>query len=162
MTRSHWRILPPLVAVLVFLADWSTKQAALAHLVPHVPYCVAGDFVCLTLAFNPGAAMGTSLGAYSRWGFTTLALAAVIVCLRLYLLTPPPDLWRRLALALIIGGALGNALDRILSSAGVVDFIDVGINATRFWTFNVADSAVVTGAALLSLAMLKKTPTTTG
>jgi signal peptidase II len=160
MTRTHW--LPPVVAVLVFLADWLTKQAALAHLVPHVPYRVAGDIVCFTLAFNQGAAMGTSLGAYSRWGFTALALVAVVVCVRLYLHTPPADFWRRLALALIVGGALGNALDRILSAAGVVDFIDVGIGAARFWTFNVADSAVVTGAAILTLSMLRKSPTTTG
>jgi signal peptidase II len=54
---------------------------------------------------------------------------------------------------IVIGGALGNLLDRIRQRDGVVDFIDVGLGNTRFWTFNVADSAVTIGAACLVLAL---------
>lgn len=160
MTTKHWRFWP--VAGVVLLADVASKQAAVTHLVPHVPYRVLGDVVCFTLAFNQGAAMGTSLGPFSRWGFTALAVVAVAICVRLYRDTPSPDSWRLLALSLIIGGALGNALDRVLSPAGVVDFIDIGVGTARFWTFNVADMAVVSGAVLLAITMLKKSPTTSG
>ncbi len=54
---------------------------------------------------------------------------------------------------IVIGGAIGNLLDRIFQRDGVVDFIDIGIGDTRFWTFNVADSAVTVGAVLLVLAL---------
>ena len=55
------------------------------------------------------------------------------------------------ALALLIAGALGNAWERLFSPRGVVDFIDIGLGAVRFWTFNVADIAITVGAGLLAL-----------
>jgi signal peptidase II len=55
-----------------------------------------------------------------------------------------------LALALASGGATGNLIDRIREPRGVVDFIDIGVGTVRFWTFNVADSAVTIGALLLA------------
>jgi len=61
-----------------------------------------------------------------------------------------------IALALIAAGALGNLLDRLRSARGVVDFIDVGIGDTRFWTFNVADSGVTMGALLLMFVLWSK------
>jgi signal peptidase II len=53
----------------------------------------------------------------------------------------------------VAGGALGNALDRLRSARGVVDFIDVGVGAARFWTFNVADMAITVGAIFLVIAL---------
>jgi signal peptidase II len=156
MTKS-WAFWP--VAVTVLLTDCATKDTAVARLTPHVPHDVLGDILCFTLVFNPGAAMGTTLGPYSRWGFTALALLVVGIIGLLYRDTHPGDRWRVVALALLTGGALGNAVDRIRSAAGVVDFIDIGIGSARFWTFNVADMAVCCGAALLAAAMLRKSPT---
>ena len=156
MTKS-WAFWP--VAVTVLLTDCATKDTAVARLTPHVPHGVLGDILCFTLVFNPGAAMGTTLGPYSRWGFTALALLVVCIIGLLYRDTHPSDRWRVVALALLTGGALGNAVDRIRSAAGVVDFIDIGIGSARFWTFNVADMAVCCGAALLAAAMLRKSPT---
>jgi len=149
------------VAATVLLADCATKDSAVARLTPHVPHDVLGDLLCFTLVFNPGAAMGTTLGPYSRWGFTGLALLVAGIVVLLYRETPPTDRWRAVALALLMGGALGNAADRIRSSAGVVDFIDIGVGATRFWTFNLADMAVCCGAALLAVVLLKAGPTAT-
>ena len=54
---------------------------------------------------------------------------------------------------LIAGGAIGNLIDRLTSVRGVVDFIDAGIGNARFWTFNVADSAVTCGAVLLAITL---------
>jgi signal peptidase II len=53
----------------------------------------------------------------------------------------------------VIGGAIGNLLDRVRLREGVVDFIDIGIGSVRFWTFNVADTAVTIGAVCLAIAL---------
>jgi signal peptidase II len=58
-----------------------------------------------------------------------------------------------LALGLAFGGAAGNLIDRIRSTAGVVDFIDIGFGDVRFWTFNLADSAVTIGALVLAWSL---------
>ncbi len=71
--------------------------------------------------------------------------------------TQPSERLRLIGVALVAGGALGNLVDRIRSSAGVVDFIDVGIANVRFWTFNVADMGITAGAVLLLLALGRKT-----
>jgi signal peptidase II len=63
------------------------------------------------------------------------------------------DRLRVLALGLAFGGAAGNLIDRIRSPQGVVDFIDIGFRDVRFWTFNVADSAVTVGALLLAWSL---------
>jgi signal peptidase II len=52
-----------------------------------------------------------------------------------------------------MAGAAGNLLDRLRSARGVIDFIDVGIGSLRFWTFNIADACLTTGAVLLALAL---------
>jgi signal peptidase II len=158
--KKPWAFWP--VAVTVLLTDCATKDTAVARLTPHIPHDVLGDIVCFTLVFNPGAAMGTTLGPYSRWGFTALALLVVGIVGLLYRDTHPDDGWRVVALALLTGGALGNAVDRVRSAAGVVDFIDIGIGSARFWTFNIADMAVCCGAALLAAAMLRRSPTDPG
>jgi signal peptidase II len=67
----------------------------------------------------------------------------------LYRRTPDRHNARVTALALLMGGALGNAVDRVRSAQGVVDFLDLGVGAHRWPTFNLADVAVTTGAVLL-------------
>lgn len=152
--RRFW----PLFA-LVLLADCATKRAAEAHLVPaHVPHELLGEIVRLTLAYNPGAAMSLSLGSHSRIGFSLLAAAALVVMAHLYRRTAPGDRQAAAGLALIAAGAVGNLLDRLRSERGVVDFIDIGLGGWRFWTFNVADMAILLGAALLVLALARMDP----
>jgi hypothetical protein len=76
----------------------------------------------------------------------------------MYRATPPDRRIEVMALALISGGAIGNLIDRIRAGQ-VVDFIDVGIGATRFWTFNIADAGITVGAVLLALtSLLPPTP----
>jgi signal peptidase II len=133
------------------ITDFATKQLAVAHLTPpYTPHDIVGQFFRLTLAYNPGAAFSMSLGSASRWGFTALALVAVVALVQLYRATPPSDAIQAVAIALITGGALGNLLDRLRSARGVVDFVDIGFHGIRFWTFNVADMGVTCGAALLA------------
>ena len=63
---------------------------------------------------------------------------------------------RVLALGLAWGGAAGNLIDRFHSPQGVVDFIDIGVGDVRFWTFNVADSAVTVGALMLAWVLWRE------
>jgi len=138
------------LALTVLLTDCTTKQVASDHLVPHVSQPVVEDVVRFTLTHNPGAAMGLELGAYSRVGFSVLAIVLLAVLVRMYLANRD-DPRMAIPIALIVGGAAGNLLDRIRSPLGVVDFIDVGIGAHRFWIFNVADIGVTVGACALAL-----------
>ena len=142
--------------VIVYVVDFITKRLAESHLAPmHVPHRIIGDVVRFTLAYNRDAAMGLSLGSYSRVGFTVTAAAVLAVLGILYHRTPPADRLTGLSLGLVVAGALGNLTDRLISHRGVVDFIDVGIGDARFWTFNIADAAVTCGAILLALFSLK-------
>ncbi len=135
----------------VVAADIVTKAVAVARLVPErMPHEVIGEFVRLTLVYNPGAAFGLYLGEHSRWIFTVLTVGALFVLSTLYRATRVGDTARVLALSLVCAGAIGNLLDRLRSDRGVVDFIDVGFGAHRWPTFNVADMAVSTGAFLLA------------
>jgi signal peptidase II len=140
----------PLLAVVLAL-DVSTKSLAVRHLVPeYVPHEVLGDWVQLTLAYNPGASFGIGAGPYSRGIFIALAAFALVILGQLYRATSPGDRPRAVALALVSAGALGNMLDRIRSARGVVDFIDLGVGSARFYTFNIADVAITGGAVLLA------------
>ena len=69
---------------------------------------------------------------------------------------PAGDRFRQLALGLVAGGAAGNLIDRIRSGRGVVDFLDVGIGALRWPTFNVADIAVSCGAIALAISLWRE------
>src|SRR5438045_6428548 len=92
----------------------------------------------------------SSLGPSSRWWFVFLSLGTLFVLAYMYRQTPREDRFQIASIALICGGAVGNLLDRLRSARGVVDFIDIGVGAHRFWTFNFADLAVTLGTAMLT------------
>jgi signal peptidase II len=145
----------------IIAVDLVTKLLAEHYLAPrYVPHRIIGDVVRFTLAYNPGAAFSMSLGPYSRYLFGAFALIALYVLWRLYRLSSPAgragDRVRILALGLAWGGAAGNLLDRIRSPQGVVDFIDIGLRDWRFWTFNIADSAVTVGAIVLAWSLSRE------
>jgi len=150
-SKARW-FWPIVIALLV--TDCATKRAvehrlALGELKP-----VVGDVVRFTLSYNQNAAMSIDLGGDSRRTvLSVLTIAALLVLGVLYHRTRPSERLRVIAVALVAGGALGNLLDRIRSSAGVVDFIDVGVAQVRFWTFNVADMGITAGAVLLLIAL---------
>jgi signal peptidase II len=152
MPRSKAAILVPLVAVCV-IADRITKTMAEQSLVLYVPREVIGETLRWTLVYNPGAAFGLHLGPYSRWIFLALTVGALVILANLFRETRPGDTWRTLAVSLVTAGALGNLVDRVISPRGVVDFIDVGIGAARWPTFNIADMAVSVGAILLAIVL---------
>jgi signal peptidase II len=152
-TSSNNRRLFWTAAVCVVALDVVTKIFAANNLPLHVPKQIIGNVVRFTLAFNPGAAFSMSLGENSRYIFGAFAVIALIILWRLYRTSRPGDAARVLALGLAWGGAAGNLIDRFREPRGVVDFIDIGVGDVRFWTFNVADSAVTIGALLLAMVL---------
>ena len=153
--RNRWLFWGTAAAIVV--ADFITKMVAVAYLSPpHVPRQVIGDVVRLTLAYNKGAAFSMSLGPYSRLIFGSFALIALVVLWNLYRRAHPSERLLSFALGLAWGGAAGNLIDRVRSDQGVVDFIDIGVEAWRFWTFNVADSAVTIGAIILAWLLARE------
>ena len=154
--KAFWPVL-----LLVYVADFISKRLAVMELSPaYVPHRVIGDFFRFTLAYNQDAAMGLSLGGYSRVGFALTAAVVLVILGVVYAKTPSNAKGSATALALIAAGALGNLTDRLMSSMGVVDFIDVGIGDSRFYTFNIADSAITCGAVLLAILSMKSAPDT--
>lgn len=135
-----------LIAAVVLIADVVTKSLAVAHIDPMNPISIVGDTVTLTLLRNSGAAFSMATGY--TWILTIIALVVVVVIIRFSARLRSG--WWMLGLGLVLGGALGNLVDRLFRSPGplrgyVVDFVSVG-----WWpVFNVADSAVVCGAVLL-------------
>jgi len=151
-----------LLSLVVFAADQVTKEIALRSLAPYEPHVVIPGLLNWTLAFNTGAAFSFLAGAggWQRWLFTALAIG-ISALLATWLTRTPRGDWRNaLPLSLVIGGAIGNLVDR-LRHGQVTDFIDVILGGWHFPAFNIADSAICVGAVLLVLGGLfggKTTP----
>ena len=154
-SRSNAALFWPVLLVTLVL-DVVTKAIAERTLMRGIPHEVLGNTLQLKLVYNPGAAFGLDLGPNSRWIFAVLTVVALLILGRLYRVTRAGDVARVAALALVCAGALGNLVDRVRSVFGVVDFIDVGVGATRFWVFNVADVGVSLGALLLAYATWRR------
>ena len=142
------------IAAFVLVLDVITKRLVQANLHLYQPKEIIGDFVRFTLSFNTDAAFGMSVLGGSRWIYVGLTAVIVLTLLSMYRDAPENDSWQAIALGLIVGGALGNVVDRLRWTGGVVDFIDVGIGPHRFWTFNVADSGISVGATMMVLLFI--------
>jgi len=141
------------VIVAVIALDFVTKSLAEALLPRTRSVPVLGDFFQLQLVYNPGAAFGIHVGAYSRWFFTGLSLAALVVLAVMARHTRSGDRLRYYAIAAVMAGAAGNLIDRVRSARGVVDYLLFSVGPFRWPNFNVADMAVSCGAIALALAL---------
>ncbi|WP_395642158.1 signal peptidase II [Rudaea sp.] len=138
------------LSLAVITIDQIVKAIVLASLQPYQPHVVIAGLLNWTLAFNTGAAFSfLDFGpGPQRWLFSALAVGVSGVLVR-WLATIPRRDWRNaLPLSLVIGGALGNLIDR-LRFGQVTDFIDVYWGDAHFPAFNIADSAITVGAVLL-------------
>lgn len=144
-----WPVTWLLLTAGVILADWQTKQWVSEALVLYRPQEVT-TWLNITLAHNYGAAFSflSDAGGWQRWFFVVLA-SGVSLVLTVWLLRLPREEWLTgMALGLVIGGAVGNLVDRV-QLGYVVDFIDVHFKGWHYPAFNVADSAITVGVALL-------------
>lgn len=150
VSRLQDRLLVPETAIplVVLFLDQLTKAWVRAELTLGEPVRVIGDWVRLLYIHNEGAAFGLHVGRYSAVFFLVVASVVSFVVLVLYVKTPLDQRLERVSLAMILGGAMGNIVDR-LRWERVVDFIQVGVDGHYWPIFNVADSAVTTGVVLL-------------
>jgi signal peptidase II len=133
----------------VIVLDQITKYVAERALVLYAPVEVT-PFFNLTLVYNPGAAfsfLGDASG-WQRWFFVLVAVGASVFIVWWLRNLHPSERWTAASLALILGGALGNVIDR-LWHGHVVDFVDVHWAGYHWPAFNVADSAITVGAVIL-------------
>ena len=147
-------LFPWVVAVGILLADQITKQFVLARLAAGDIVEVVGSYLTFTYVRNPGIAFGLHLGAFSRPFFVLTALLVLAALVSFYRTTPRRDRLRRLAIAVLCAGAIGNLIDRVRWTEGVVDFIRLAVAGYEWPIFNVADMAVTTGAILLGISLL--------
>lgn len=153
MTDSRARHLPGLVLALVLLAlDQITKWAALQALDPYQPHAVT-PFFNLVLVWNRGVSFGMFAGAGQHGPWLLTALAAAIGAFVIVWLYRETRTVTRLALWMVLAGAVGNSIDRLRFGA-VVDFLDFHAFGYHWPAFNVADSSIVVGACLILLDSL--------
>ena len=150
------RLEPWFWAAGLWLTDFVTKRLVLAHaeLLRFERVEVLGDFFRLVYVRNPGAAMG--LTPFGRWTLVAISTGAVILLCWFRARGDQRHRLRRLAMGLILGGALGNLVDRVFYDGLVVDFLDFGLGVHRFWAFNVADIGVSCGGLLLMISVLSE------
>ena len=143
------------IAIIVLLLDQFSKWMALSNLQMGVPERVL-PFMNWLLLFNPGAAFSflAQSSGWQRWFFTILGMSASIYIIWL-LIKNQSDKLLCIALSLILGGALGNVLDRVMYGA-VVDFIDLYYGHWHWPAFTSADSAICVGASLIIFGELRK------
>ena len=147
-------LFPWIIAFGILLTDQITKQFVLARLEGGMIVPVIGEYLSFTYVRNPGIAFGLHLGAWSRPFFVATALVVLGALISFYRSIPREDRLRRLALAVLCAGAIGNLIDRIRWSEGVVDFIRLAVGGYEWPIFNVADMAVTSGAILLGISLL--------
>jgi signal peptidase II len=161
MTTHTTRSFHVLIAVVVIVLDRATKWAIAEKIPLHDTLQVIPGFFRLTHVENRGAAFGLFADSPSEWKIAALVLFSIVALAIVSVL-----LWRNshsihttgIGLALILGGAVGNLWDRLLSGR-VVDFLLFYIGQYQWPAFNVADSAIVVGAGLLVIEILfGKTP----
>ncbi|AOE66086.1 signal peptidase II [Pseudomonas fluorescens] len=155
--RLGWLVL----SVLVLVIDQVSKAHFEGSLEMFQQVVVIPDYFSWTLAYNTGAAFSflADSGGWQRWLFALIAVVVSAVLVVWLKRLGRDDTWLAIALALVLGGALGNLYDRI-ALGHVIDFILVHWqNRWYFPAFNFADSAITVGAIMLALDMFKSKKT---
>lgn len=144
-----------LLSFIVFLIDQSAKYWAESNLVPYEPEAVF-PMLNFTLAYNTGAAFSFLSGAgdWHRWFFAGFSVVMSLVLAIWLIRLEPVEKLQSLAISLILGGAVGNLYDRAVLGH-VIDFIDFYYKNHHWPVFNLADSAICFGAALLLIDLCK-------
>ena len=148
-----------LIGFIVFL-DQTSKILIKTFLSHYNSIKIIGNYLRFTFIENRGIAFGIDTGDFHIY-ITVLTIIAILILFYYHINIASERKYEGLSLALIIGGAIGNAIDRILvlipSSGynGVVDFIDIGIDDFRWYVFNVADTSITIGAILYILVQYK-------
>ena len=146
------------LSVAVAVLDQLSKVAATTQLVVYQPVAIAPQ-VNFTLVYNAGASFGilSSASGWQRWFFIALAVAVSVYLYRWLQQLAVDARVTAASIALIIGGAVGNAIDRVVLGH-VVDFIDVYYGRYHWPTFNFADTAITLGVVMVVVTVLFERP----
>lgn len=149
-------IIPAITVAAALAADIFTKKLALANLGYFNTVDFFGGFLRFDLTFNQGGVFGILQG-YKTF-FLVVSVAVLVLMVVYYFYEKDMPALFRVAMGLIIAGALGNIIDRLVPGRiGVVDFISVGVDGVYRWpTFNVADMVIVCGALLLVFVVYRE------
>lgn len=153
---DHSRIVLGTLAGLIVVVDQATKAIVRATLPLHDSVELVPGFLSLTHVRNTGAAFGILNGVdfpFKTAVMTVIALTALIAIGTYAVRTAIFQPTAQIGLALVMGGAVGNLIDRV-TAGYVVDFVDVYWRGWHFWAFNVADAGITIGASLLILDMI--------
>ncbi len=148
--RAAWPLFLGLAAAIV-VADQLTKAWLTAFLAPGASVAVLDDWLRLVFSQNRGGLFGFLQGQVLAFAALSTVVIGLIVA---YHARSGRDPWLSLALGFLLGGAIGNLIDR-LRYGYVVDFVDAGIGDVRWYTFNVADAAISSAIVLLILLALR-------
>lgn len=159
MNRSHViRAVVVAIAAAIFALDRWTKWIVETTFSPFDSKVIIPGFFSIVRSENPGIAFGLfqeSTSKYRTVALVVFSLAAIGVLAWMLRKVDQMDRWTALGLAFIFGGALGNVYDRVHTGA-VTDFLDFYMGNVHWYVFNIADSAICTGAGLLLIAMWAK------
>ncbi|HEY2887521.1 MAG TPA: signal peptidase II [Candidatus Limnocylindrales bacterium] len=151
--RPAWLLFGGLAAI-VLLLDQLSKAWIVGNVAPGQVVDVVGSWVRLIFSRNDGALFGLFGSSATLFAVGSLAVLGLIIW---YHGRSPRSILLSIALGLLLGGALGNLIDRVRLGY-VVDFVDMGIGTLRFFTFNVGDSAISTAILLLLILALRPAP----
>jgi signal peptidase II len=148
------------LSLLVLVIDQASKYYFETRLELYEQIVIIPDYFSWMLAYNTGAAFSflADSSGWQRWLFALIAVVVSAVLVVWLKRLGRDDTWLAIALALVLGGALGNLYDRV-AIGHVIDFIFVHWKEHGFPAFNVADSAITVGAIMLALDMFKSKKT---
>ena len=152
MSSTHPQMKWLWISLLVVVLDQATKQIAEYLLTPHQAVNLL-PFFDWYLTYNTGAAFSflANAGGWQRWLFTAIAIVISVVIVQWIRKLPPEETMTAFSLSLILGGAIGNLIDRVYLGH-VIDYIQVWLGNYPWPAFNIADAAISVGAALLILS----------
>lgn len=151
-TKSYYWIF---VAILIFALDRITKVLVLQHLQFEQPVNILPVFN-LFFTFNSGSAFGflNNAGGWQEWLFILIAIVVSTFLIIWQFSISIKNIWLKISLALILGGTLGNTYDRFVYH-NVIDFLNFYFRQWHYPTFNLADSAICVGAAMLVIDIIR-------
>lgn len=144
------------IALVIVVLDQAVKALVRQRMALNESITVIPGFFDLTRVHNTGTAFGFMNATDFPFKTVVLALVAIgaLTALAMYAASLPLDQWiARTGLALILGGAAGNLIDRV-TAGYVVDFVDLYWSGWHFWAFNVADASITVGVALMILDLM--------
>jgi signal peptidase II len=149
MKATHPQLKWLWISMTVIILDQATKQIAEARLIPHQPVNLFPYFDWY-LTYNTGAAFSflASAGGWQRWLFTVIAIVISAVIVQWLRKLPAEETLTAISLSLILGGAIGNLIDRVYLGH-VIDYIQVWLGSYPWPAFNIADAAISVGAVML-------------